>query len=639
MIMAFVSVVALKVAGFQLFTVMSGSMEPILPVGSVVLVEPVSFDEVQIGDDVTFVVGEEKVVVTHRVIEKDEENQTVTTKGVANDVPDEPIPQEAIIGLVKADIPAIGKVLYFLSTMQGKICAGITLVALILVSFFAGKITESYGDVSSNMELDEAVITGLYVPTVTKKLEAVNLQYKNCALNVRSLVFGYVWAETDYNGICDGYVQGDPNKTTEQLLSNIEVVLKDAAGNQVAKTVTSKTGYYEFSNIASGDYSIEFVKASEFTANGKIPEDVSGFGPLVETKKAETTDTQLGNCATGKYENGYLVGLTTDKFTVKEASLKEMSTNGCSTNVNAAMFAPSTVSGAVWEDSDFDGIRDNSEKLLTGVRVTLLESDGTNWSPVLLNGKAVTVQTGQAIDIITGELEDTDVGTYAFEGLSSGTYAVRMESGDYDIRYYRVSPQNVGDNDNIDSDAKGTYSTDGDMLQSALISDILIPTQNQMTGYGYNASNNDMGIYQELRDVTVTKQLHANEINWSYGTPIFLITVYGTDQNGTYHEFNHVYEFTKDYVKKNTDDNGIVSMTYTFEGIPYAEVYNVEESNTSKYQMERISGSANATFNGNIASLNLKYDVSGEVTILNKISNYKDTCSNALVINSLITAK
>lgn len=143
MIMAFVSVIALKMSGFQLFTVMSGSMEPVLPVGSVVLVEPTSYNDIKVGDDVTFVVGEEKVVVTHRVIEKNDENQTVTTKGVANDVPDEPIPQEAIIGLVKADIPAVGKVLYFLSTMQGKICAGITLVALILISFFAGKIKES----------------------------------------------------------------------------------------------------------------------------------------------------------------------------------------------------------------------------------------------------------------------------------------------------------------------------------------------------------------------------------------------------------------------------------------------------------------------------------------------------------------
>ncbi len=143
MIMAFVSVIVLKASGYQLYTVMSGSMEPVLPVGSVVLVEPASYDEIGVGDDITFVVGEQEVVVTHRVIEKDDENQTVTTQGVANDVPDEPIPQEAIIGIVRADIPAIGKALYFLSTMQGKICAGITLLAMMIVSFFIGKITES----------------------------------------------------------------------------------------------------------------------------------------------------------------------------------------------------------------------------------------------------------------------------------------------------------------------------------------------------------------------------------------------------------------------------------------------------------------------------------------------------------------
>lgn len=505
------------------------------------------------------------------------------------------------------------------------------------ISNVASPIT--YGDVSSNMKLDEAVIAGLYVPTLSTDLVAVNLQYQNCALSVRSLIYGYVWAETDYNGICDGYVVGNPTQSTEQLLSNVEVILNDSDGNQITKTTTSKTGYYEFSDIAAGNYRIEFVKANGFTAGGKVSADTIGFSPMTETPKAETNSTQLGNCTVGEYdENGNMVGLITDRFTVDEVSIADSNKNmdAFTKNVNAAMFAPSTVSGLIWEDYNQDGIRDKDEELLPGVSVTLMEKDGDSWIPVLVKNKNATIQTGQKLDILSGKVENADTGTYSFNGLSSGTYAIRVESGDYDIRFYLVSPQNVGDNDAVDSDAVGTYTTDGEELQFALISNVTIPGQSQMPNYGFEISHNDMGAYQKLRDVTVTKQIYADEIEWDHGAPIFMITVYGTDQKGVYHEYNHAYEFTEDFVRKNTDENGVVTMTYTFEDIPYARVYNVEEQNTSRYSLKNLSGSENATFEDERAILDLKYDVSGEVTFLNTVSHYRDTSANSLVTNSLL---
>lgn len=131
-----IAFIALKAAGFQFFVVMSGSMEPVLPVGSVVLVEPTPYNEIQVGDDISFVVGEEKVTVTHRVVEKDESANTLTTKGVANNVSDDPIPASAVIGKVIFDIPFIGRLLYFLSSLQGKIVAGIVVVAWVIITMF-----------------------------------------------------------------------------------------------------------------------------------------------------------------------------------------------------------------------------------------------------------------------------------------------------------------------------------------------------------------------------------------------------------------------------------------------------------------------------------------------------------------------
>lgn len=138
-----VAFIMLKATGFQFFVVMSGSMEPILPVGSVVLVQPTPYDDIQVGDDISFVVGEERITVTHRVIEKDENSNTLTTKGVANNVSDDPIPASAVIGKVIFDIPFIGRLLYFLSSLQGKIVAGIVVVAWVIITMFIKQLEKS----------------------------------------------------------------------------------------------------------------------------------------------------------------------------------------------------------------------------------------------------------------------------------------------------------------------------------------------------------------------------------------------------------------------------------------------------------------------------------------------------------------
>lgn len=138
-----VAFIVLKATGFQFFVVMSGSMEPILPVGSVVLVQPTPYDDIQVGDDISFVVGEERITVTHRVIEKDENSNTLTTKGVANNVSDDPIPASAVIGKVIFDIPLVGRLLYFLSSLQGKIVAGIVVVAWVIITMLIKQLEKS----------------------------------------------------------------------------------------------------------------------------------------------------------------------------------------------------------------------------------------------------------------------------------------------------------------------------------------------------------------------------------------------------------------------------------------------------------------------------------------------------------------
>src|SRR5919199_5690262 len=75
----------------QLLTVVSGSMQPTLPLGSLVLVVPRDADAVRIGDVITFSPpGDDTRTVTHRVVDVrgTGDDVVVHTRGDANPVAD-----------------------------------------------------------------------------------------------------------------------------------------------------------------------------------------------------------------------------------------------------------------------------------------------------------------------------------------------------------------------------------------------------------------------------------------------------------------------------------------------------------------------------------------------------------------------
>ncbi len=98
-----------RLLGFTPYTVLSPSMTPKYPVGSLVYVKQIDPKDVEVGDDITFVMNEDLVVVTHRVIEVDEASEYFKTQGIANDSPDgSPVYCENIIGKVYFCIPMLG---------------------------------------------------------------------------------------------------------------------------------------------------------------------------------------------------------------------------------------------------------------------------------------------------------------------------------------------------------------------------------------------------------------------------------------------------------------------------------------------------------------------------------------------------
>jgi signal peptidase len=115
LLLASVVVVVPAVSGSTPYTILTSSMEPGLPPGTLVIVKPIEPTDVRIGTVITYQLDSgEPAVVTHRVIEIQSPNlpggePSFITKGDANSAPDaEPVMSVQLRGSVWYSVPLIG---------------------------------------------------------------------------------------------------------------------------------------------------------------------------------------------------------------------------------------------------------------------------------------------------------------------------------------------------------------------------------------------------------------------------------------------------------------------------------------------------------------------------------------------------
>ena len=120
-------------SGIKPAIVLSGSMEPEIPTGSLCLINTdADIDEIQEGDIIAFTSG--TMAVTHRVLTVTEEG--FQTKGDANDAPDLGIvPKQNVTGKTVFWIPYAGYLADKAGTVPGKILMGVILAISILAGF------------------------------------------------------------------------------------------------------------------------------------------------------------------------------------------------------------------------------------------------------------------------------------------------------------------------------------------------------------------------------------------------------------------------------------------------------------------------------------------------------------------------
>ncbi|MDE9983915.1 fibrinogen-binding adhesin SdrG C-terminal domain-containing protein [Staphylococcus pseudintermedius] len=207
----------------------------------------------------------------------------------------------------------------------------------------------------------------------------------------------YVWydgtsAETD--GIQN-------NHAVEHPIQDVIVKLYDETGTKLLQeTKTNREGYYEFAGLEPNRYVVEFTN----------PE---GYKPVKPNQGTTATDSNIT-------ESSNRVNVTIvdkDDLTIDAGYFKE---------VEPPKEERFNLGDKVWEDLNQDGIQNENEPGIKGVKVTLTKEDGS-----------------------TVETTTDENGNYKFTELPNGKYKVVFETPEG----YEATKVNVGDTA-LDSDGQ-----------------------------------------------------------------------------------------------------------------------------------------------------------------------------------------
>ena len=196
-------------------------------------------------------------------------------------------------------------------------------------------------------------------------------------------VGNYVWVDANNDGVQNDGAASGLNGVRVTLLDDLSnPVTVDGLGGGITPVFTANdgagnAGYYEFDNLAPGDYRVRFdTLPVGFSATGT---DLGGDDAL----DSDGLLTPVTNLVAGERD------LTLD----------------------LGVFAPTSVGDFVWIDRNADGVQDGGEPGLAGVTATLQTPAGA----------AVTRDANN--NLITPQVTGSD-GLYLFTNLVPGQYRV-----------------------------------------------------------------------------------------------------------------------------------------------------------------------------------------------------------------------
>ena len=376
---------------------------------------------------------------------------------------------------------------------------------------FNGAPTSATTEKSGSM-LTSAVIGEIYINSMSGTgITPVNAEYKNFALSANNSIRGYVWVESDYNGILDGWHETQADIDIEEpVLNGVKVTLKNAAGATVATTYTDFAGYYEFLALKPGTYKVEYEETDRTAADKKVlPEEYDYFGFTVSPTATTDKKTQMGNDSTAVIQNNKVAKAVSKTYQIPDTRVVNLSNEKdfYVSTANCALYIPSKVYGYIWQDDNYNGIRETNETQNVETHIYLrrttksqfadADEQGTNISGHLLY-KSYNV-FGELIG--NGDLNTATDGYYEYNCLEPGIYYVVFDNT-YDC--YGQTLINQGNDDTLDSEAQPNISLDRSHMYCAWIGNIELPV-NTKTEYNVLSKHNDAGFIRLLTSFDLKK--------------------------------------------------------------------------------------------------------------------------------------
>lgn len=376
---------------------------------------------------------------------------------------------------------------------------------------FNGAPTSATTEKSGSM-LTSATIGEIYINSMSGTgITPVNAEYKNFALSTNNSIRGYVWVESDYNGILDGWHETQADIDIEEpVLNGVKVTLKNAAGATVATTYTDFAGYYEFLALKPGTYKVEYEETDKTAADKKVlPEEYDYFGFTVSPTATTDKKTQMGNDSTAVMQNNKVAKAVSKTYQIPDTRVVNLSNEKdfYVSTANCALYIPSKVYGYIWQDDNYNGIREANETQNVETHIYLrrttkskfadADEQGTNISGHLLY-KSYNV-FGELIG--NGDLNTATDGYYEYNCLEPGIYYVVFDNT-YDC--YGQTLINQGNDDTLDSEAQPNISLDRSHMYCAWIGDIELPV-NTKTEYNVLSKHNDAGFIRLLTSFDLKK--------------------------------------------------------------------------------------------------------------------------------------
>ena len=376
---------------------------------------------------------------------------------------------------------------------------------------FNGAPTSATTEKSGSM-LTSATIGEIYINSMSGTgITPVNAEYKNFALSANNSIRGYVWVESDYNGILDGWHETQADIDIEEpVLNGVKVTLKNAAGATVATTYTDFAGYYEFLALKPGTYKVEYEETDRTAADKKVlPEEYDYFGFTVSPTATTDKKTQMGNDSTAVIQNNKVAKAVSKTYQIPDTRVVNLSNEKdfYVSTANCALYIPSKVYGYIWQDDNYNGIREANETQNVETHIYLrrttkskfadADEQGTNISGHLLY-KSYNV-FGELIG--NGDLNTATDGYYEYNCLEPGIYYVVFDNT-YDC--YGQTLINQGNDDTLDSEAQPNISLDRSHMYCAWIGDIELPV-NTKTEYNVLSKHNDAGFIRLLTSFDLKK--------------------------------------------------------------------------------------------------------------------------------------